>query len=488
MSSIWSRLVNLAGNVTGVLPTSKGGTGQNSTATFPTSGVVVTEAATESLTNKTLDTTNTVTLLDTLFTLRDNLDTTKRVNFDLTNLSTSTTRTYGVPNADTTLVGTNASQTLSNKTLDNSNIQTIQDFNFTIQDNGDNTRQGKFELGNVNAGTTKTIGWPNFNLNFPTIDGSSGQVLSTDGAGTTSFVTRLTNPLTTAGDLIYSSSGTTAARLAAGTSVQVLHSGTTPSWGAVSLTADVSGTLPVGNGGTGQTSNFSQGGLIYGATTTTQGSSSAGTSQNWALSGGPGTPTFSNTTTTGKFVDGSADEIQMRVQGHSTQTSNTLTVEKSDATILLAVTNVNGTNIRGTTTNDNAATGFVGEYVEQTRAVASTTGLTTATDKDVTATAPQLTAGDWEITGFVGFSGTSTTVTKMIASVSTTANSQGATDGSLTFFGGLTANLNLSDYTLIIPTYRVSISASTTYHLVASATFVGGTVNVYGRIAARRWR
>jgi hypothetical protein len=36
------------------LPTAQGGTAQNSTATFPTSGVVVTEAGTETLTNKTL--------------------------------------------------------------------------------------------------------------------------------------------------------------------------------------------------------------------------------------------------------------------------------------------------------------------------------------------------------------------------------------------------------------------------------------------------
>lgn len=56
MSSIWSRIINLAGNVTGVLPTANGGTAQNSTATFPTSGVVVTEAATEELTSKTIGT------------------------------------------------------------------------------------------------------------------------------------------------------------------------------------------------------------------------------------------------------------------------------------------------------------------------------------------------------------------------------------------------------------------------------------------------
>lgn len=46
--------VRAASDITGQLPTANGGTGQNSTATFPTSGVVVTEAGTETLTNKSL--------------------------------------------------------------------------------------------------------------------------------------------------------------------------------------------------------------------------------------------------------------------------------------------------------------------------------------------------------------------------------------------------------------------------------------------------
>lgn len=44
----------LTTGVTGVLPTANGGTGVNGTATFPTSGTVVTEAGTQTLTNKTL--------------------------------------------------------------------------------------------------------------------------------------------------------------------------------------------------------------------------------------------------------------------------------------------------------------------------------------------------------------------------------------------------------------------------------------------------
>jgi hypothetical protein len=70
------------------------------------------------------------------------------------------------------------------------------------------------------------------------------------------------NPMTTAGDIIYAGTAGLELRLAAGTSGQVLHGGTTPSWSAVSLTADVSGTLPVANGGTGTTTSTGTGSVV----------------------------------------------------------------------------------------------------------------------------------------------------------------------------------------------------------------------------------
>jgi len=44
-----------------------------------------------------------------------------------------------------------------------------------------------------------------------------------------------------------------AALFGGGAATKVLHGGASPAWAAVSLTADVTGTLPVGNGGTGVT-------------------------------------------------------------------------------------------------------------------------------------------------------------------------------------------------------------------------------------------
>ena len=69
------------------------------------------------------------------------------------------------------------------------------------------------------------------------------------------------SPNTTNGDFSYYN-GTDNVRLAPGTTTQVLHSGTPPTWGAVALTSQVSGALPVANGGTGQTTLTSNGVVV----------------------------------------------------------------------------------------------------------------------------------------------------------------------------------------------------------------------------------
>jgi hypothetical protein len=77
------------------------------------------------------------TFADTAFTLQDDGDATKQVKFEVSGVSTGTTRTLTVPNASTTLVGTDTTQTLSNKTFKattvNSDLGTDA---LTIQNNG----------------------------------------------------------------------------------------------------------------------------------------------------------------------------------------------------------------------------------------------------------------------------------------------------------------------------------------------------------------
>lgn len=79
---------------------------------------LVGRATTETLSNKTLDNSNAITLEDSSFTLQDDADNTKQAQFNLSSLTTATTRTLSLPDANDTLAGIAATQTLTNKTID----------------------------------------------------------------------------------------------------------------------------------------------------------------------------------------------------------------------------------------------------------------------------------------------------------------------------------------------------------------------------------
>ena len=57
------------------------------------------------------------TFADNVFTLQDSADATKQAVFELSGITTGTTKTFTLPNASTTVVGTDATQTLTNKTI-----------------------------------------------------------------------------------------------------------------------------------------------------------------------------------------------------------------------------------------------------------------------------------------------------------------------------------------------------------------------------------
>lgn len=65
--------------------------------------VVVTEAHSQTLSNKTLGITNIITLREDRFTLQDDADNTKQLAFQLAAISTGTTRTISIPNASGTM-------------------------------------------------------------------------------------------------------------------------------------------------------------------------------------------------------------------------------------------------------------------------------------------------------------------------------------------------------------------------------------------------
>jgi hypothetical protein len=69
----------------------------------------------QTLTNKTLDNTTTLTIKDTLFTVQDNADATKQMVLELSGITTGNTRTLTVPNATTTLLGLSDVATQANQ-------------------------------------------------------------------------------------------------------------------------------------------------------------------------------------------------------------------------------------------------------------------------------------------------------------------------------------------------------------------------------------
>jgi hypothetical protein len=140
--------------------------------------------------------------------------------------------------------------------------------------------------------------------------------------------------------------------------------------------------------------------------------------------------------------------------------------------------------ITGTTTNDNAAAGKVGEFVTATVAEASATALVTGTAKTVTSIS--LTAGDWDVAGFVNYvTAGGTTITVLLSSSSLTTNARGSFEKVEAYGAGIVGGSNpMSNIVL----GRYSLASTTTIYLVAQAGFSGSTLSASGMIRARRIR
>lgn len=147
--------------------------------------------------------------------------------------------------------------------------------------------------------------------------------------------------------------------------------------------------------------------------------------------------------------------------------------------------------ITGTSTNDNAAAGDIGEFVESVISQGAPVTLsTTATAQNITSIA--LTAGDWDVsvsafilnTTSAGGAPTGTTVaiagpSATSATVPTHAN-RGTSPGTTS---------SVADLPLTAPVVRFSLAATTTVYLIGYMTWSGGTApRMFGKISARRVR
>lgn len=166
------------------------------------------------------------------------------------------------------------------------------------------------------------------------------------------------------------------------------------------------------------------------------------------------------------------------------ETLTNKTINTASNTIQVGGVTVSAGQYAGTATNDSATAGNLGEFVTGQRLSASALSLTTATAANLASIS--LTAGDWNVFGVTGFTGTATSANVVGGSSTTSATLPGLDSGQEYAFPGL--NVSLLDTLIPVPTKRLSLSATTTVYLVGYAEFSSGTLSAYGTISARRAR
>ena len=145
--------------------------------------------------------------------------------------------------------------------------------------------------------------------------------------------------------------------------------------------------------------------------------------------------------------------------------------------------------IIGTTTNDSAAAGSVGELLSTVVLVGSSVAMTTTVSVNIATLS--LTAGDWDVWGSIWTNPAAGTITtKVQAGINATTGTLPTTPALGTCYSelsGITSAASEGLVTTMSPT-RISVSTTTNIFLVGQATFTVSTLSGYGNILARRRR
>lgn len=185
----------------------------------------------------------------------------------------------------------------------------------------------------------------------------------------------------------------------------------------------------------------------------------------------------------------------------STLTLSTSVISSTNATAVVtgagtltysAISFSNTGNIINTTTktggllpgsrNTAPTTGFLGEQVRSAIGSGAAVAVPLSTATNITSIS--LTSGVWDVSGVLVMAGTPTTPSLFAGSVSTTSATNGTVgDNAVVSTAFPTA---ASNSTVVIPAWRLTISATTTVYLVAQFNAVGGAMTGYGRISATR--
>lgn len=140
---------------------------------------------------------------------------------------------------------------------------------------------------------------------------------------------------------------------------------------------------------------------------------------------------------------------------------------------------------KGTATNDNASTGYIGEYVEALQSSLTNFPTSGQTGNNISIS---LTAGDWDISLIIYAVSNGATVDRVFTGVGTASGNS---------FTGVITGVNSTEVPPPnavsstgggVPSYRVSIASTTTYYLKVYSEYTVATPQYQGRISARRVR
>jgi hypothetical protein len=174
------------------------------------------------------------------------------------------------------------------------------------------------------------------------------------------------------------------------------------------------------------------------------------------------------------------------VQALGASTGNAVALQAigDDTNIPLQVSGkgTSGVSIKGTTAGDLAAAGMAGETISATfSAVNMTTSGTVQSLGSIV-----LTAGDWDVTGYVMYTtGTGATLSIWIGGLNTVNNALPAIGNYFQSTGTIGPAAGAS---AVAPISRQNVTTNTTVYFIGEAVFSGGAVTATGFLRARRMR
>jgi hypothetical protein len=270
--------------------------------------------------------------------------------------------------------------------------------------------------------------------------------------------------------------------------------------------AGLAGIVPIASGGTGVATLPT--GILFGAGTgpITTGTASVSLGGTGATTLANGMPLFGagsspitagtlsgNTTklaTVGPagFVSGHmvvADANSNLVDGGAAPSGSYLPL--SGGTLTGALTPAQPAGIVGTTTNNNASAGSVGEVISSD--IPSASGITLTSSVSIDVTIVSLTPGAWQCSGNIqALPNSSTTIHELSGFITTLASGFPPSEIAGTFDvfpdGGVAGNNPGSPVGIVI----LNLAATTTVHLRVYANFVTSTLKAYGLLQCVRFR